>query len=520
MDVDTEKIQDSSRNQRGEGEKMQSNKGSVPPGLSSIVLWKERSSSIGPKEMSPDTVLKKSPFLVEKKLTDQDVRIYSKLHGNLKSYSFDIREVLQLFEDPITVETAVQKAAEISPVDSLELITELYEKRFLVEGNNNDREIFLDYVETIRAKNRNPRITKVTFMTSGQCNMACRGCYHHFINFKSRDMTGEQASQILNGLFPYLKKRGIPEVTISFLGYEPLVTFETLCGIYDQACRMGKASDIATWFILYTNAYSISEKMLDWMRQNRSNFEVVVSLDGIKEDNDRRRVDYAGRGTYDRVVENIKRIMTTGISCRIITVLSKLNLSNVEKFVKAMADLGIKAISANIYCGQSEEERRIELTQDEKFEALTRMDLAGERYGVYFEGEWKYAVVQMVTGAFFSCPAGTKQLAFSADGVVYPCQRFAGTTVNFGSNDEDFWDKLLAGQCGGYNSWTAELYDSVAERTKDGKPDLTGWNCPFVPFLRGECLSNNYDQVLNAKLLEYYLTRPMNRIVAETPIHF
>lgn len=147
------------------------------------------------------------------------------------------------------------------------------------------------------------------------------------------------------------------------------------------------------------------------------------------------------------------------------------------------------------------------------------MDLATEKYGIDFEGEWKYAVVQMVTGAFFSCPAGVKQLAFSADGFIYPCQRFAGTTLNFGSYDQGFWDKLSDGQCGGYNHWTAELYDRVADRINEEGPDLAGWSCPFVPFVRGECLSKNFDRELNADLLEYYLSRPFNRIISESPIH-
>lgn len=286
-----------------------------------------------PKELQPDVVLKKSPFLVVKQLDNNEVRAYSKLHGNLTSFNFDIRNVLTLFDAPIDVGTAVNKAAEICPFESSGLISELYEKRFLVEKNKTDKDIFLEYVEAIRSKNKTPKITKVTFMTSGQCNMACKGCYHNFFDYKSADMTSEFASQILDGLFPYLKKRKSPEVLISFLGPEPLVTFETLRRIYDEACRMGKEYDIDTSFKLYTNAFSLSENICDWMRQNRSNFEVVVSLDGIKEDNDKRRIDITGKGTYDRVVENIKRIRRTGITCRVITVLSKLNISNIEKFI-------------------------------------------------------------------------------------------------------------------------------------------------------------------------------------------
>jgi len=67
------------------------------------------------------------------------------------------------------------------------------------------------------------------------------------------------------------------------------------------------------------------------------------------------------------------------------------------------------------------------------------MDLAIEKHGIEFIGEWKFAVVQMFTGDHLFFPAGRKQLVFSADGVIYPCPRFSGTTMNFGKYTNDFW---------------------------------------------------------------------------------
>jgi len=55
--------------------------------------------------------------------------------------------------------------------------------------------------------------------------------------------------------------------------------------------------------------------------------------------------------------------------------------------------------------------------------------------------------------------------------------------------------------------------------TNEDHTDLTGWSCPFVPFIRGECLSKNVERELNERLLEYYVTRPMNRIIAKSRMH-
>ncbi len=472
-----------------------------------------------PIEIQPDILLKKSPFLVVRQLDDREVRVYSKLHGNLTSFGPEINKILGLFDRPVDIERAAKGISGMCRREPLALIRELYEKHFLVEENRNDKEMFSEYVAMVRRGNEIAKVSKITFLVSAKCNLACKGCYHGFYDFQSSHMSSDFAQKVFEGLFPYLKKRGIPALLISFLGYEPLLNFETMSRIYDQACSMSEEYGIETSFKIFTNAFSISEKVYEWIEGNKLRLGFKVSLDGIREDNDKRRVDYAAGGTYDRVVENLKGIIATGVECGVITVLSKLNFSNIEKFVDEMAAIGIGNITANIFCGQSRDERQVELTESEKFEAIRRMDLATEKYGIEFDGEWKFAVMQMITGAQFTCPAGMRQMVFCADGAIHPCQRFAGTKISFGVYETDFWEKLIDGRCESYNSWTGHLYDGVMDRAEEEKTDLTGWSCPFVPFIRGECIGKNLEREFNERLLEYYVTRPMARIIAKSRMH-
>ncbi|MDD3845140.1 MAG: 4Fe-4S cluster-binding domain-containing protein [Syntrophorhabdaceae bacterium] len=474
---------------------------------------------MNPTEMPPDVVLKKSPFLAVKQLDENEVRVYSKLHGNLTSYGTEMIDVLGFFDIPASARAAVTGISGMCRCEPSVLIRELYEKHFLVEESRNVRDMFTEYVAMARRRNEIARVSKVTFLVSAKCNLACKGCYHTFYDFKSSHMTSEFADEVLRGLFPYLKKRGVPSLLISFLGYEPLLNFATMSRIYDRAVVMSEEYGIDTTFKVFTNAFNLKEDEYDWIVKNRSRLGFKVSLDGVRDDNDKRRVDHTGKGTFDRVVHNLKRIIATGVECDVLTVLSKANFSNIDQFVDEMAAIGIRNITANIFCGQSAQERKIELSEEERFEAIRRMDLATEKYGIEFDGEWKFAVVQMITGAHFTCPAGMRQMVFCADGAIHPCQRFAGTEITFGSYGDDFWERLGEGQCDSYARWIADLYDGVMERTKEEHADLTGWSCPFVPFIRGECLSKNIERDFNERLLEYYVTRPMNRIVAKSRIH-
>ncbi len=474
---------------------------------------------VNPIEMPPDVMLKKSPFLVVRQLRDDEVRVYSKLHGNLTSYGSEIIDVLGAFDRPVSMGTAAAQVSAMCRCEPSVLMRELYEKRFLVEGDRDERDMFAEYVAMARHRNEVARISKVTFLLSAKCNLSCKGCYHSFYDFKSGHMTSEFADSVLSGLFPYLKKRGIRSLLISFLGYEPLLNFETMRQVCDRAAAMSEEYGIDTTFKIFTNAFTLNEDVYDWIVKNGPRLSFKVSLDGVREDNDQRRVDRAGKGTFDRVVGNLKRIIATGAECDVLTTLSKINFANIERFVDEMAAIGIRNITANIFCGQSPEERRIELSEEERFEAIKRMDLATEKHGIEFDGEWKFAVVQMITGAHFTCPAGMRQMVFCADGAIHPCQRFAGTELTFGVFGDDFWEKLGEGQCEGYERWIADLYDGVMDRVKEEHADLTGWSCPFVPFIRGECLGKHVEKDFNERLIEYYVTRPMDRIIAKSRIH-
>ncbi|HVN95810.1 MAG TPA: hypothetical protein VMT62_05240, partial [Syntrophorhabdaceae bacterium] len=173
------------------------------------------------EELQSGACLKKSPFLVVKRASD-GVRVYSKLHGNLTSFDFDVSRVLSVFDPENRVESAAKKIPGMCARDPVGLIRELYEKRFLVEKDTSAEDLFSEHVRIVSSKNRIPKVSKVTFLVSASCNLTCRGCYHHFYDFKSADMDPDIADRILTGLFPYLKKRGVEELLISFLGYEPL----------------------------------------------------------------------------------------------------------------------------------------------------------------------------------------------------------------------------------------------------------------------------------------------------------
>ncbi|MBP7529593.1 MAG: hypothetical protein KA801_16855, partial [Syntrophorhabdaceae bacterium] len=128
--------------------------------------------------------MKKSPFLVVRQISAGEVRVYSKLNGNLTTFGPEINDVLRIFDRPCSAQTAAERISGACLCDPAALIGELYEKHFLVEEGRSESDIFSEYVAKARQRNAIAKISKVTFLISAQCNLACRGCYHGFYEFK------------------------------------------------------------------------------------------------------------------------------------------------------------------------------------------------------------------------------------------------------------------------------------------------------------------------------------------------
>ena len=88
---------------------------------------------------------------------------------------------------------------------------------------------------------------------------------------------------------------------VDFFGGEPLMNFEVCKQLVAYARSIEKEHNKNFRFTMTTNGIGITDEVIDWC--NKECHNVVLSLDGRKEVNDRFRVDLAGNGSYDRIVQ-------------------------------------------------------------------------------------------------------------------------------------------------------------------------------------------------------------------------
>ena len=131
-----------------------------------------------------------------------------------------------------------------------------------------------------------------------RCNLRCRYCMPEgIVPVAHRDiLTYEEILQAAGAAV----ELGVTKFKVT--GGEPLVRL----GCVDFLARL-KALPGVEAVTLTTNGVLIDDEVIDFANREMDN--VVLSLDGRKEIHDRLRVDYAGRGSYDRIVPKFQKLV-------------------------------------------------------------------------------------------------------------------------------------------------------------------------------------------------------------------
>ncbi|HHY46888.1 MAG TPA: radical SAM protein, partial [Firmicutes bacterium] len=186
------------------------------------------------------------------------------------------------------------------------------------------------------------------------CNLRCRYCFASSGNFGGgpKLMSGEVARRSIDFLLDVSGRRKHCEV--DFFGGEPLVNWpvvrDTVLYGLEKAGALGKTVK----FTITTNATLLDDEKIEFIK--RYNMDIVLSLDGRPEVNDRMRTFADGRPTYDTVSRNIRRyIEQKGDEAYYVRgTYTRYNLDFAAD-VMHLADLGAKSISVEPVVASPEE---------------------------------------------------------------------------------------------------------------------------------------------------------------------
>ena len=264
------------------------------------------------------------------------------------------------------------------------------------------------------------------------CNLNCAYCFASQGKYHGERavMSFEVGKQALDFLIANSGTRRNLEV--DFFGGEPLMNFQVVKDLVAYARSIEKEHNKNFRFTLTTNGLLIDDDVIDFANREMSN--VVLSLDGRKEIHDRLRVDYAGNGSYDRIVPRFQKLVASrgGKNYYMRGTFTHAN-PDFTKDVFHMADLGFTELSMEpVVCAPGDpaaltaEDLKI---VKEQYEILAKDMLRREKEGkpiTFYHYMLDLTGGPCVYKRISGCGSGTEYMAVTPWGDLYPCHQFVG----------------------------------------------------------------------------------------------
>lgn len=264
------------------------------------------------------------------------------------------------------------------------------------------------------------------------CNLNCSYCFASQGKYHGDRavMSYEVGKRALDFLIENSGTRHNLEV--DFFGGEPLMNWQVVKDLVKYARSVEKTCNKNFRFTLTTNGMLIDDDVIDFCNREMSN--VVLSLDGRKEIHDRLRVDYAGNGSWDRIVPKFQKLVKARGN-KNYYIRGTFTHANPDfmKDIQTMLDLGFTELSLEpVVCSETDEAR---LTNEDiqtvcqQYEELARLMIQRKKEGRPFT--FYHYMIDLTGGPCVykrvsGCGSGTEYMAVTPWGDLYPCHQFVG----------------------------------------------------------------------------------------------
>ena len=292
------------------------------------------------------------------------------------------------------------------------------------------KDTYREFVRDFKA--RKTVVKALCLHIAHDCNLACRYCFAEEGEYHGRRalMSFEVGKKALDFLIANSGSR--TNLEVDFFGGEPTMNWEVVKQLVEYGRSQEKIHNKNFRFTLTTNGVLLNDEITEFCNREMSN--VVLSLDGRKEVNDRMRPTRNGKGSYDIIVPKFVKFAKERGS-RDYYIRGTFTHENLEfsKDVLHFADLGFTKMSMEpvvappeAFYAIREEDLPVILRQ---YDLLAKEYVERRRAGkgfVFFHFQIDLKQGPCVAKRLSGCGSGTEYLAVTPWGDLYPCHQFVG----------------------------------------------------------------------------------------------
>lgn len=307
--------------------------------------------------------------------------------------------------------------------DTAEILEELHE---LIDAG----ELFAPEIDVPPTFAARGVVKSLCLMVAQDCNLRCKYCFGDGGTYGHRAIMSEEVGRAAVDFI--IKNSGIRKhCEIDFFGGEPLINFRTVKAVTEYVRRRERDTGKIFKLTLTTNGILLDDKTVAWLNDN--NISMVLSLDGRKEIHDAMRPDIGGKGSYDRVLKNFRRLVDSrgGENYYLRGTYTNKNLDFTADVLSACdAGFDILSVEPVVLKDSPLALRDADLPRIcEEYDRLTETYLERRREGrgfFFFHFNVDLNNAPCVAKRLAGCGAGHEYFAVAENGDLYPCHQFVG----------------------------------------------------------------------------------------------
>lgn len=258
--------------------------------------------------------------------------------------------------------------------------------------------------------------------------MRCAYCIARDLNVATMD---KEVGQAAIDMFIYLSE-GAKFLEITFTGGEPLLNFEALKYLTYYAKNRAYEAGMDVNFVLKTNGTLLNKEIKKFLE--KENIKVVLSIDGKPKAHNKYRNFVNGEKTHHIVSENLKDLLSRGISCIASLTIHPSQAKTLLENVRYLHQLGADKIDIGpvygtiVWAENTITDLIMSLYNVAMYMRETRKTEEGLEVGpLYLESEHVGGILSDKWG----CKAGLTQLAFLPNGQITGCSALAMLVSSF-----------------------------------------------------------------------------------------
>jgi uncharacterized protein len=393
------------------------------------------------------------------------------------------------------------------------VVEELTKKGFLFKERF-DESCYLNEVKKLFFVE--PTMELMYLLPTLACNFACRYCYieGNLRKKSNKKMSKEMAKRGIDLFIKNINRTEERRKQIIFYGGEPLLHYDLVKFAIEYIrqqeilCAFGKKG---VNIILLTNGSLMTNEIAEFLK----NFKVGVglSVDGMKDVNDKMRQYPDGRGTFKDIQKGFEVLKKYSINPGISLTVGKHNINILLENIKFFEqEWGIRHITCNLSHPIQTKENPAELDSELAIKRIIECSSYLEEKGIHenrFMRRWESFIEK--ENCFNDCAGCGNQFVLLPDGYIGPCQGFSGSKKYYIPlrDDIDFRNEPI------WKEWAKRSPFNMPECYDCNLISICGGGCPYASSTRhGSIWKIDEDKCHKHifPILEFYIWKYYDRI--------